>query len=193
VLVPVVTFYLMRDWNGLVRHISDLIPRGMLPTATTLAQKADAVLSEFVRGQLLVMLALAVYYSIALWIAGLELALLIGVAIGLIAFVPYLGFIFGLLAAGVAMLVQTRDFTSLIVIGGIFTLGQLLESYIFTPRLVGDRIGLHPVAVIFAVLAGGELFGFAGVLLALPAAAVIAVLFWHVRGRWMESDLYRGH
>jgi predicted PurR-regulated permease PerM len=149
------------------------------------------VLGAFVRGQLLVMLALAVYYSIALSLCGLKLALLVGVITGLVSFVPYLGFIIGVLLASAAMLVQAQTLMSLLPVAVVFTLGQLLESYLFTPRLVGDRIGLHPVAVIFAVLAGGQLFGFVGVLLALPAAAVIAVLLRHLRRQWVASDLYQ--
>jgi predicted PurR-regulated permease PerM len=191
ILVPVVTFYLLRDWKGLLRHISDLIPRHLLPTVTKLAREADTVLSEFVRGQLLVMLALGIYYSITLWVIGVDLALLLGVFIGLIAFVPYLGFILGVLFTSIAVVVQTHDLHALIPVAAVFTVGQLIESYLLTPYLVGDRIGLHPVVVLFAVLAGGQLFGFTGVLLALPAAAVIAVLFWHVRGRWMDSEIYR--
>lgn len=190
VLIPVVTFYLLRDWDDLVAHVRELIPPNRQPTAVGLAREFDGVLGSFMRGQLLVMLAQAVYYSVALGLCGLKLALLVGIITGLVSFVPYLGFIIGLLLASVAMLAQTQDFTSLMWIAMVFGLGQVLETYILTPRLIGDRIGLHPVAVIFAVLAGGQLFGFTGVLLGLPAAAVIAVLLRHLRRQWVASDLY---
>jgi predicted PurR-regulated permease PerM len=190
VLIPVVTFYLMRDWGPFLHRMRELVPQRLLPTADGLAREFDSVLGAFVRGQLLVMLALGVYYSIALALSGLKLALLVGVVTGLVSFVPYLGFIVGVILAGVAMLVQEQTLMSLLPVAVVYGLGQLIESYVLTPRLVGDRIGLHPVAVIFAVLAGGQLFGFTGVLLALPAAAVIAVLLRHLRRQWVASDLY---
>jgi predicted PurR-regulated permease PerM len=190
VLIPVLTFYLLRDWDSFVLRIRELVPQHLLPTVDGLAREFDSVLGAFMRGQLLVMLALAVFYSIALALCGLKLALLIGVITGLVAFVPYLGFTIGVVLASLAMLVQEQTLISLLPIAVIFTLGQLLETYLLTPWLVGDRIGLHPVAVIFAVLAGGQLFGFTGVLLALPAAAVIAVILRHLRRQWVASDLY---
>lgn len=189
-LVPVVTFYLLRDWDDLVALIRDHLPRRWLPTVTTLATEADDVLSQFIRGQLLVMASLGLFYTIGLWIAGLDLALLIGLGSGLVSFVPYLGFIVGVLAASLSMLVQTGELLPLLGVLLVFGLGQLLESTVLTPLLVGDRIGLHPVAVIFAVMAGGQLFGFLGVLLALPTAAVIAVLLRHARELWLRSDEY---
>lgn len=190
-LVPVVTFYLLRDWDVLLMHIRDLLPRKSVPTVTSLAREADTVLSAFLRGQMLVMLALSIYYSVALSLIGLDLALLIGVAAGLISFVPYLGFIVGIIAAGIAIVVQTQELLPLLWIALIFGVGQVLEGFILTPLLVGDRIGLHPVAVIFAVLAGGALFGFLGVLLALPVAAVLAVLLRFARKRWVGSEVYQ--
>ncbi len=190
-LVPVVTFYLLRDWDALVMHIRDLLPRKSLPTVTTLAREADTVLSAFLRGQFLVMLALSIYYSVTLSLIGLDYALLIGIAAGLVSFVPYLGFIVGIIAAGVASVVQTQEFLPLVWVLLIFGIGQVLEGFVLTPLLVGDRIGLHPVAVIFAVLAGGALFGFLGVLLALPVAAVLAVLLRFARRQWVGSDLYQ--
>lgn len=191
-IVPVVTFYLLRDWDHLVMHIRDLIPRKWLPTATELARESDDVLSAFMRGQLLVMLALSIYYSLALWFAGLELALLIGMVAGAISFVPYLGFIVGIVSASIAIVVQTGEFIPLLWVLLIFGFGQVLEGFVLTPLLVGDRIGLHPVAVMFAVLAGGALFGFIGVLLALPAAAVLAVMLRFMRRHYVSSEAYRG-
>ncbi len=189
-LIPVVTFYLLRDWDHLVAHIGDLIPRRWLPAVTEFARESDVVLSAFIRGQLLVMLALGVTYSVGLWAVGLELALLIGMGAGLVSFVPYLGVIVGLISASVAIVVQTQEWWPLLWVALVFGVGQFLESAVFSPLLVGDRIGLHPVAVIFAVLAGGQLFGFLGVLMALPVAAVIAVLLRHLRKQWVVSNAY---
>lgn len=189
-LIPVVTFYLLRDWDRLVDWVRGMIPPRHLPRVTQMAHETDDVLGGFLRGQLLLMLAQAIYYTVGLWIAGLDLALLIGMLIGLISFVPYLGAIVGLLSAAIAMLVQTQDPTSLLWIGAVFAIGQFLESNILSPWLVGDRIGLHPVAVIFAVMAGGQLFGFVGVLVGLPVAAVIAVLLRHAKQEWLKSPMF---
>jgi predicted PurR-regulated permease PerM len=189
-LIPVVTFYLLRDWDHLIGWIDEALPLRYRDTVRELAREADIVLAGFLRGQLLVMLALAVLYSLGLWLAGVKLALLIGIGAGLVSFVPYLGFISGLLAAGIASLAQMQGFTPLLYVLVVFGIGQVVESTVLTPRLVGDRIGLHPVAVIFAVMAGGQLFGFTGVLLALPAAAVLAVLLRHALARWRESTFY---
>jgi predicted PurR-regulated permease PerM len=189
-LIPVVTFYLLRDWDHLVAWIDDTVPLRHRNTVRELARESDTVLSGFLRGQLLVMLSLATLYSFGLWLAGVKLALLIGIGAGLVSFVPYLGFIAGLFAASIAALAQMQGFTPLLYVLVVFSIGQIIESALLTPWLVGDRIGLHPVAVIFAVMAGGQLFGFTGVLLALPAAAVLAVLLRHAMARWRASDLY---
>ncbi len=192
VMVPVVTFYLMRDWNALVENVQALLPRRSEPTFNSLAREMDDTLSAFVRGQLLVMLVLGVFYSAGLWLIGLDLGLLIGMGAGAVNFVPYLGFIVGIVTASIAVLVQTQDVSQLIWIGALFGVGKLLEDVLLVPLLVGDRIGLHPVMVIFAILAGGELFGFLGVLLALPVAAALAVLWRYARRRWVQSEPYRG-
>jgi len=189
-LVPVVTFYLLRDWDGLVRNVNALLPRRIEPTVSTLARDIDAVLAEFLRGQLTVMAALAVVYVSGLWLTGLDLAFAIGMFAALVSFVPYLGVIVGVLLAGVAALLQFGDAWHLVAVIGVFGVGQLLEGMVLSPLLVGDRIGLHPVAVIFAVMAGGQLFGFFGVLLALPVAAVIVVLLRYSHGKYLRSDLY---
>jgi predicted PurR-regulated permease PerM len=190
VLIPVVWFYLLRDWDRLVAWIDRMLPRSIEPTVAHLAREADAVLGAFVRGQLLVMLALAIYYGVALTLIGISVGPLIGMVAGLLSFVPYLGFITGFAAAIIASLVQHGDWTHLLLVIGVFVIGQLLEGYVLVPRLVGEKIGLHPVAVIFAVLAGGYLFGFLGVLLALPAASVILVLLRYLAERYKQSDLY---
>ncbi len=180
VLVPVVAFYLLRDWNRIVARVPSLFPAKARSRLKTLARESDDVLGAFLRGQLSVMLALAIVYTGGLWVIGLDLALPIGLVAGLVSFVPYLGFIVGLLSAGVAALFQFQDTWMLVGVLLVFGSGQVLDAVFFTPNFVGGRIGLHPVAVIFAILAGGQLFGFFGVLLALPAAAVIVVWARHL-------------
>lgn len=190
VLIPVVTFYLLRDWDHMVTWIQEALPRRMEPKTSELAQECDAVLSEFFRGQLSIMLILGLVYSVGLWFAGIEGSLLLGMIAGLASVVPYLGVIVGLLLSGLAAIVQTGDPISLMWVAVIFGVGQLLEGMVLTPLLIGDRIGLHPVAVIFAILAGGQLFGFMGVLLALPVAAVLVVFLRHLHDHYRGSDLY---
>jgi predicted PurR-regulated permease PerM len=182
-----VAFYLLRDWNDMAARVHGLFPRPVQPRVAQLARESDEVLGAFLRGQLLVMLALAIIYSAGLWILGLDLALPIGLVAGFVSFVPYLGFIVGLAAASVAAIFQFQDAWMLMWVGAVFGFGQILEGTLITPKLVGDRIGLHPVAVIFAVLAGGQLFGFFGVLLALPAAAVMVVWLRHLHGGFIRS------
>lgn len=191
VLIPVVAFYLLRDWDTMIAHIQRLIPRSVEPTVVRLSRESDQVLGAFVRGQLLVMLALGVFYGLGLTLVGISIGPLIGMIAGLLSFVPYLGFMIGFVAALVAALVQYGDWTHVLLVCGVFTVGQLLEGYVLVPRLVGGKIGLHPVAVIFAVLAGGHLFGFLGVLLALPAASVVVVVLRYVFARYRESNLYK--
>jgi predicted PurR-regulated permease PerM len=190
VLIPVVAFYLLRDWDRLVAWIDNVLPRSIEPTIAHLARESDMVLGAFVRGQLLVMLALGMFYGTGLTVIGLSVGPLIGMVAGLLSFVPYLGFIVGFGAALIAALVQYGDWTHLLLVAGVFTIGQLLEGYVLVPRLVGEKIGLHPVAVIFSVLAGGYLFGFLGVLLALPAASVILVVLRYLTQRYRHSGLY---
>lgn len=192
VLTPVVAFYLMRDWRRLLANIHSLLPEAMEATVVRLARECDSVLGAFLRGQLLVMLALGGFYAIGLWLIGLELALLVGVIAGVLSIVPYLGTIVGIGIGLIAGLFQFGEWWPLLLILAVFGLGNALESMFLQPWLVGDRIGLHPVAVIFAVLAGGQLFGFVGVLLALPAAAVIMVLLRYAHARYKESPLF-GH
>ena len=191
-LIPVVGFYLLRDWDVLMAKLRTLLPRHKEPMIVGLALQCHEVLGAFLRGQLLVMLALGAIYSIGLMALGLELGLLVGILAGLASIVPYMGFVVGIGAALIAGLFQFGlDPYPLLGIGAVFMLGQLLEGMLLTPMLVGDRIGLHPVAVIFAVLAGGQLFGFTGVLLALPVAAVIMVLLRHINGLYQTSGLYQ--
>ena len=189
-LIPVVTFYLLRDWDLLVQRVRDLLPRRSEPTVSGLTRECDEVLGAFLRGQLLVMISLGAIYAAGLWLIGLNLAVLIGMLAGLASIVPYLGTIVGILAAAIAALFQFGDLWHLLAVALVFGAGQMLEGMVLTPLLVGDRIGMHPVAVIFAVLAGGQLFGFTGVLLALPVAAVVMVLLRHVHDLYKGSSLY---
>ncbi|MFC6839054.1 AI-2E family transporter [Xanthomonas theicola] len=194
VLLPILTFYFLRDWDLLVERVAATIPRNHIATVSRLARESNEVLGAFIRGQFLVMLALGVVYAGGLSLIGLNLGLLIGIVAGLISFIPYLGATTGILLAVLAALVQAKgfDLQLLILVGVVFTVGQLLESYVLTPRIVGDKIGLHPVAVIFAVMAGGQLFGFLGMLLALPVAAVANVLLHYLHEQYRQSELYAG-
>ncbi|MFT3763423.1 MAG: AI-2E family transporter [Pseudoxanthomonas sp.] len=194
VLLPILTFYFLRDWDKLVERVAAVIPRDHIDTVSRLARESNDVLGAFIRGQFLVMLALGVVYAAGLTLSGLNLGLLIGLIAGLISFIPYLGATTGVVLAVLAALVQAKGFDLQLMIGlaATFTVGQLLESYVLTPRIVGDKIGLHPVAVIFAVMAGGQLFGFLGMLLALPVAAVANVLLRYAHERYTQSQLYAG-
>ncbi len=190
VLVPVVLFYFLRDWNKMVRSVDEIIPRRWHDTATTILREIDEVLGQFLRGQLMVMLLMGVFYTVGLWLAGLDLALSVGMIAGLVTFVPYLGVVIGLTLATLTGLLQFSEITPLVWVWAVFAAGNLLEGYVLVPRLVGERIGLHPVAVIFALLAFGQLFGFFGVLLALPASAALLVWLRHVRASYLASGVY---
>ena len=192
VLIPVLTFYFLRDWDVLVERIAALVPRDHIGTVRRLARESDSVLGAFLRGQFAVMLSLGVLYAIGLWLVGLDLGLLIGFIAGLVSFVPYLGPATGVVLGVIAALVQFGDWQHVAMVLGVFGVGQVIESYWLTPKLVGNRIGLHPVAVIFAIMAGGQLFGFLGVLLALPVAAVVNVLLRYAHERYTHSSLYSG-
>jgi predicted PurR-regulated permease PerM len=189
-LIPIITFYLLRDWDRMVAYIDDLLPRSIQPLVAKLGRESDEVLGAFLRGQLLVMLALAGIYSLGLSLVGLEFALLIGLIAGLVSFVPYLGLIVGVAIAGIAILFQTQDVFDLFWVLAVFGVAQVIEGTVLTPLLVGERIGLHPVTVIFSVLAGGQLFGFFGILLALPVAAVLAVIMRHIHSTYKQSHIY---
>lgn len=191
VLIPVALFYLLSDWDRVVGTVVQLVPPFWRPRYDAFMQECDAVLGQYLRGQLLVMLALAVFYAAGLSLFGLELALPIGVFTGLAVFVPYLGFGLGLLLALLAGLLQFASLKALVMVGVVFGIGQLVESFVLTPRLVGERIGLHPLAVIFALLAFGQLLGFIGVLMALPASAVLLVALRRMRQGYFDSDLYQ--
>lgn len=189
-LIPVVMFYLLRDWDRLLDGLHHLLPRRIESTVVMLVKQSDEVLSAFLRGQLMVMIGLATLYTIGLSIVGLNLALLIGIVSGLVSIVPYLGLIVGISAAAIAGYLQFESFIPVIYILLVFVIAQGIEASILTPLFVGDKIGLHPVAVIFAIFAGGDLFGFVGVLLALPVAAVIMVFIRYFKKRYVESQWY---
>lgn len=190
VLIPVVLFYLLLDWHAVLARIGGAVPRRYIGPVTEMAREVDSLLGQYLRGQLLVMLVLAVYYSAGLSIAGFEVALPVGIITGLLIFIPYLGFGLGLVLAIIAAVLQFGDWSGLIAIAVIYGFGQVLESFFLTPRLVGERIGLNPLAVIFALMAFGQLFGFVGVLLALPASAVLMVAFKHLRRHYLDSTFY---
>lgn len=191
VIVPVAAFYLLRDWNIVVERVHALIPRAIEPVALRLARESDETLGGFLRGQLSVMIVLGVIYGLGLWMAGISVGPLIGMIAGLISFVPYLGAIVGVGIGIVAAVVQYQDWFHVVLVLIVFAIGQTLEGYVLVPKLVGDRIGMHPVAVMFAILAGGQLFGFVGVLLALPIAAIVMVLLRYAYERYTQSEMYQ--
>jgi predicted PurR-regulated permease PerM len=192
-LVPVVLFYLLRDWDGLVRQIDQLLPRRIYGKARAIANEINLVLAEWLRGQMLVVLIMGTYYVTALWLARLEFALPIGIITGLAVIVPYVGIIVGLFLATAAALMQFDTFAGVLWVWLAIGIGQALEGMAVTPLIVGKRIGLHPIAVIFALLAFGQVFGFFGVLLALPASAVLLVALRHLRAAYVAGPLYGGH
>lgn len=190
-LVPVVLFYFLRDWSEIVAQIDHMLPRAQHDVIGSLARDIDAVLGEFLRGQLSVMLVMAVFYAIALSLVGVEYAVAIGLLTGMITFIPYLGAVFGITLGTVVAVMQFQAIEPLLWVWAVFFAGQMVEGYVVVPKLVGDRIGLHPVVVIFALLAFGQLFGFFGVLLALPASAALFVWLRYLRGRYLASPLYQ--
>ncbi|MCL2161308.1 MAG: AI-2E family transporter [Betaproteobacteria bacterium] len=194
ILVPFVTFYLLQEWPRIIAGLSRVLPRPWLPRAQRITTEIDNVLAQFCRGQVSVMLLLAVYYSVGLWLAGLDYALPVGVLTGLLIFIPYVGFGSGLALAVLSALLQGGGgWEPLIGVAIVYGIGQLIETFALTPYLVGERIGLHPLAVIFALLAFGQLFGFTGILVALPASAALLVGLREVARAWFASPVYLGN
>ncbi|MGP1716969.1 MAG: AI-2E family transporter [Methylophilus sp.] len=189
-LLPVVLFYFLRDWDDMMTEIGELIPRDLIGRVKKIAKDIDSVVAEFLRGQLSVMLSLCVFYSVGLWLVGLDMALSIGMIAGLLSFVPYLGFALAFILAIMLALLQFASLPEVVPVLLVFGVGQFVESFFLTPILVGDRIGLHPVLVILALMAGGQLFGFTGVLLALPVSAAIAVGLRYVKQSYLRSETY---
>lgn len=191
VITPVVAFYLLRDWDHIVEKVDSWLPVKNAHEIRRLAKEIDDVLAGFVRGQATVCLILSLYYGIALMASGLEFGLTIGIITGMISFIPFVGAIIGAIASiGVALVQFWPDFIMIGIVGVIFVVGQVLEGYVLTPNLVGERVGLHPVWVMFGLLAGGSLFGFVGVLIAVPMAAVVGVLSRFSIRQYLESPLY---
>jgi predicted PurR-regulated permease PerM len=189
-LIPIAMFYLLRDWPVLLGKIDALIPRRSHAKFSQIASEIDTVLAEFLRGQIAVMLLMSAFYSMTLWAVGLEFALPIGIVAGMLVFVPYLGMVLGLSLATLAAAMQFSALADVVWVWAVFGSGQLLEGMVVTPRLVGERVGLHPLAVIFALLAFGQLLGFVGVLLALPLSAILLVALRHLKAWYVSSELY---
>jgi predicted PurR-regulated permease PerM len=190
-ITPVVAFFMLRDWNVMLAKVDSWLPRPHAPTIRALARRVDATLAGFVRGQATVCLVLGIYYAVALTLAGLEFGLVVGALIGLLTFIPFVGAMTG---AALSIGLATTQFDSwgrVLAVAAIFVVGQAIEGNVLTPKLVGDRVNLHPVWVMFAVLAFGALFGFLGVLVAVPVAAVLGVLVRHALARYLDSDLYQ--
>jgi predicted PurR-regulated permease PerM len=190
VLTPIVAYYLLLDWAALVVRVKSLVPLVWQPATQRFLDETDQVLGQYLRGQLLVMGILSVFYAVGLSLIGLDLAVPIGVFTGLAVFVPYVGFGLGLVLGLLAALLEFQSLAGVALVGLLYLAGQLLESLYLTPRLLGERIGLHPIAVIFALMAFGHVFGFAGVLLALPASAVLLVAIRRLQAVYMGSSLY---
>ncbi len=190
-LIPVVLFYLLMDWHSLLSRLENFVPRRWLRATLASISEVDSILAQYLRGQIMVMLALAVYYSAALSLVHFDLALPVGIITGLLVFIPYLGYALGLVLALIGAVLQFGDLHGLAAIAIVYGIGQVLESFVLTPRLVGERIGLHPLTVIFALMAFGQLFGFIGVLVALPASAIVAVGVKHLRLSYLNSSFYR--
>ncbi len=193
VITPVVAFYLLLDWDNMIEKVDSWVPRDQLTTVRTLARQIDQAIAGFVRGQGSVCIILGIFYAVGLTAAGLNFGLLIGLFAGLISFIPYVGSLIGLvIAVGVALVQFLPDYVMVIVVAAIFFAGQFLEGNILQPRLVGQSVGLHPVWLMFALFAFGALFGFVGLMIAVPAAASVGVLVRFAIGRYLESDLYQG-
>lgn len=193
VVVPVVAFYLLLDWDHMVKRVDDALPRDHAPVIRRLASEIDGVLAAFVRGQISVCIVLGVFYSVALMLAGLDYALVVGAIAGGVTFIPYVGaLVGGALAIGLALFQFWGDPVSIAIVAGIFAIGQFLEGNVITPRLVGNSVGLHPVWLLFALSAFGTLFGFVGMLVAVPVAAAIGVLARFGIERYKASRLYTG-
>jgi predicted PurR-regulated permease PerM len=193
VIVPVVAFYLLYDWDRMGAEVDSLLPREHAPTIRRLAREIDATLAAFIRGMGTVCLILGTYYAVALMLVGLQFGLVVGAFAGLITFIPYVGALLGgALAIGLALFQFWGDWVSIGLVAGIFVLGQVVEGNVLTPKLVGDSVGLHPVWLIFALSVFGSLFGFVGMLVAVPVAAAIGVLMRFVVSRYRDSRLYRG-
>ena len=192
VITPLVAFYLMRDWDRMTAFIDGLLPRDFAPTVRMLAGEMDTTIAGYLRGQSSVCLILGVLYAIALGLLGLKFGLLIGLFAGLVSFIPYVGAAAGLLLSVGVAFVQYTEVAPILMVAGVFVVGQFIEGSLLTPKLVGDSVGLHPVWLIFALMAGGLLLGFTGILIALPVAAIVGVLVRFWVDQYRESALFLG-
>jgi len=190
VITPIVTFYLLRDWDRIVERLDHWLPRRHRATIREQLAEINKTLAGFARGQAIVCLGLGVFYGIGLTLVGLEFGLIVGLGTGIISFVPYFGMLTGLVVGMGLAFAQFDTWLPIVMVAGIFVAGQIVEGNFVTPKLVGDQVGLHPVWMIFALLAGGALFGFVGVLVSVPAAATIGVLLRFGLGRYLASPLY---
>ncbi len=191
-ITPLVAFYLLRDWDRIVERIDTLLPRDMAPVVREQVAEIDRTMAGFMRGQATVCLILGTFYGIGLTIVGLDFGLLVGLGTGLISFIPYFGMLVGLAVGFGIAIAQFSEWVPIALVAAVFAVGQLIEGNFLTPKLVGEKVGLHPVWIIFALLAGGALFGFTGVLMAVPVAAAIGVLVRFAVGRYQVSPLYQG-
>lgn len=191
-ITPVVAFYLLRDWDLIVGKIDIWLPRNHAPVIRKQINEVDRILAAFVRGQITVCVILGLFYGISLSLIGLDFGFLVGLMTGLLSFIPYFGMLLGLIVGLSIAIFQFSDWLSILGVGAVFLIGQVVEGNFITPKLVGDRVGLHPVWIIFALLAGGTLFGFVGVLVAVPVAAATGVLIRFALAQYMGSSLYKG-
>ena len=191
-ITPIVTFYMLRDWNNFIKKVNSLLPKNYKQEISTQAKEIDKIISSFIRGQLSVCILLGTFYGVGLSFIGLDLGMLIGFIAGIISFIPYVGSIVGFITAITIAFAQFGDWITITQVIGVFAIGQFLEGNFLTPKLVGDSIGLHPVWVMFALLAGGSLLGFLGLMIAVPLAAVIGVLTRFAISKYKQSSLYKG-
>lgn len=191
ILIPVVLFYLLKDWHIMMRKLRDMIPRRWVSKVDLFSREVNSMLAQYLHGQLLVILILSTYYSIALALAGYNVALPVGIITGMMAFIPYIGICFGFGMAATATLLQFTGMEAWITLCIIYGFGYSFDGLFMTPKLVGDKIQLHPLFVIFALLAFGQLFGFVGILIALPSSAILSVAYKHLREYYFESHFYR--
>ncbi len=192
VITPVVAFYLLRDWDLIVERVDSCLPREHLPVIHEQARLVDETLAGFLRGQFTVCVVLGLFYGIGLSLVGLEFGLVVGLATGMLSFIPYVGMLAGFVVGMGLAIAQFDTWTSVAMVAGVFVAGQAIEGNFLTPKLVGDRVNLHPVWILFALLAGGALFGFLGILVAVPVAAVIGVLVRFTLAQYRQSALYVG-
>ena len=191
-ITPIVTFYMLRDWNDFTKKVDSLLPKAYKKDIRTQAKEIDKIISSFIRGQLSVCVLLGTFYAVGLSFVGLDLGMLVGFIAGIISFIPYVGSIVGFITAIAIAFAQFSDWVPIAQVVGVFAVGQFLEGNFLTPKLVGDSIGLHPVWVMFALLAGGVLLGFLGLMIAVPMAAVIGVLTRFGISKYKQSSLYKG-